>query len=130
LQFFDSDNSNDATDGWVGREECFVSGSPGNAASLLWWLTSTAPVAGTRLRNQFWNRRKHHSTRPAANSILVLNFPGALPTVVVKLEEWKTGERMPTFRQLEQFARTTMTPFGALFLNTPSGNNSPSPTSG
>ncbi len=44
-----------------------------------------------------------------------------------KLEEWKTGDRMPTFRQLEQFARTTMTPFGALFLDTPPKEELPVP---
>ena len=44
-----------------------------------------------------------------------------------KLEEWKTGDRMPTFRQLEQFARTTMTPFGALFLDAPPKEELPVP---
>lgn len=44
-----------------------------------------------------------------------------------KLEEWKTGDRAPTFRQLEQFARTTMTPFGALFLDTPPREELPIP---
>lgn len=36
-----------------------------------------------------------------------------------KLEAWKTGEKQPTFRQLENFAKTTMTPFGFLFLEQP-----------
>ncbi len=36
-----------------------------------------------------------------------------------KLAEWSRGERQPTFRQLEGFARTTMTPFGAMFLDAP-----------
>jgi Zn-dependent peptidase ImmA (M78 family) len=36
-----------------------------------------------------------------------------------KLDEWKTGKKEPTFRQLEDFAKTTMTPFGFLFLNEP-----------
>lgn len=44
-----------------------------------------------------------------------------------KLEEWKTGDRMPTFRQLEQFARTTMTPFGAFFLDAPPTEELPVP---
>lgn len=44
-----------------------------------------------------------------------------------KLEKWKTGERTPTFRQLEQFARTTMTPFGALFLDAPPKEELPVP---
>jgi Zn-dependent peptidase ImmA (M78 family) len=34
-----------------------------------------------------------------------------------KLDEWKTGKGQPTFRQLEAFAKTTMTPFGFLFLD-------------
>jgi Zn-dependent peptidase ImmA (M78 family) len=42
-----------------------------------------------------------------------------LLTKFPKLEEWSRGDRQPTFRQLEQFARTTMTPFGAMFLDTP-----------
>ncbi len=36
-----------------------------------------------------------------------------------KLEEWETGNRLPTFRQLEAFARKTMTPFGMLLLDEP-----------
>ena len=36
-----------------------------------------------------------------------------------KLEAWKTGEKQPTFRQLEEFAKKTMTPFGFLFLERP-----------
>jgi Zn-dependent peptidase ImmA (M78 family) len=43
------------------------------------------------------------------------------------LEKWKRGERQPTFRQLEDFARTTMTPFGALFLETPPKEELPVP---
>lgn len=44
-----------------------------------------------------------------------------------KLDEWKTGDRQPTFRQLEQFARATMTPFGALFLDAPPMEELPVP---
>lgn len=51
--------------------------------------------------------------------VLLARFP--------KLDEWKTGERQPTFRQLEQFARTTMTPFGALFLDVPPKEELPVP---
>jgi len=50
---------------------------------------------------------------------LVRKFP--------KLDEWKTGERQPTFRQLENFAKTTMTPFGFLFLAEPPEERLPIP---
>ncbi|MEM6689738.1 MAG: DNA-binding protein, partial [Planctomycetota bacterium] len=36
-----------------------------------------------------------------------------------KLDEWLSGKRSPTFRQLEEFARVTMTPFGLMFLPEP-----------
>ena len=36
-----------------------------------------------------------------------------------KLDEWMSGQRQPTIRQLEDFARKTMTPFGFLFLKEP-----------
>lgn len=36
-----------------------------------------------------------------------------------RLHEWESGERSPTFRQLELFAQKTMTPLGYLFLNSP-----------
>ena len=42
---------------------------------------------------------------------LAKNFP--------KLEEWRTGQRQPTLRQLESFAKQTMTPLGYLFLDSP-----------
>jgi Zn-dependent peptidase ImmA (M78 family) len=44
-----------------------------------------------------------------------------------KLDEWKTGKRQPTFRQLEQFAKTTMTPLGYLFLDEPPEEKLPIP---
>ena len=44
-----------------------------------------------------------------------------------KLEEWQTGEKQPTFRQLEKFARTTMTPFGVMFLDEPPHEELPVP---
>jgi len=44
-----------------------------------------------------------------------------------KLDEWRTGERQPTFRQLEKFAKTTMTPFGFLFLSEPPEEELPIP---
>jgi Zn-dependent peptidase ImmA (M78 family) len=44
-----------------------------------------------------------------------------------KIDAWKTGERQPTFRELEKFARTTMTPLGALFLDAPPREELPIP---
>ncbi|MEO8495970.1 MAG: ImmA/IrrE family metallo-endopeptidase [Planctomycetota bacterium] len=44
-----------------------------------------------------------------------------------KLNEWQSGEKQPTFRQLEKFARTTMTPFGAMFLDEPPREKLPIP---
>lgn len=52
-------------------------------------------------------------------SELVQKFP--------KLEAWKTGEKQPTFRQLEDFAKTTMTPFGFLLLESPPQETLPIP---
>lgn len=50
-----------------------------------------------------------------------------LLTKFPKLNEWTSGERQPTFRQLEQFARTTMAPFGAMFLDAPPREELPVP---
>jgi len=36
-----------------------------------------------------------------------------------KLGDWITGQREPTFKQLEAFAKATYTPFGYFFLQTP-----------
>ncbi len=36
-----------------------------------------------------------------------------------KVEDWLTGQRLPTFRQLQDFAKRTMTPFGMLLLSEP-----------
>jgi Zn-dependent peptidase ImmA (M78 family) len=36
-----------------------------------------------------------------------------------KLDQWLTGQKLPTYRQLEQFAHKTMTPLGYLFLDEP-----------
>jgi len=36
-----------------------------------------------------------------------------------KIEDWLANKRNPTFKQLENFARTTMTPFGVMFLDEP-----------
>lgn len=44
-----------------------------------------------------------------------------------KLDAWLAAEKPPTFRQLENFARTTMTPFGVMFLNEPPEDKIPIP---
>ena len=44
-----------------------------------------------------------------------------------KLDSWRNGDQQPTFRQLESFARTTMTPFGAMFLEAPPDEKLPVP---
>ena len=50
---------------------------------------------------------------------LVRRFP--------KLCEWEVGTRMPTLRQLEDFARATRTPVGYLLLDTPPTEEVPIP---
>lgn len=44
-----------------------------------------------------------------------------------KLPEWLEGIRQPTLRQLEDFARFTMTPFGTMFLSQPPVEQVPLP---
>lgn len=44
-----------------------------------------------------------------------------------KLDEWQRGKRMPTYRELERFAKKTMTPFGYLFLDSPPVEELPVP---
>jgi Zn-dependent peptidase ImmA (M78 family) len=53
--------------------------------------------------------------------------PEDLAKAFPKLEEWKTGERQPTFKQLELFASKTMTPLGYLFLQSPPEEKLPIP---
>jgi Zn-dependent peptidase ImmA (M78 family) len=51
------------------------------------------------------------------------DFAKAFP----KLEEWLSGERLPTHRHLEQFAHKAMTPLGYLFLDDPPDETLPIP---
>ena len=44
-----------------------------------------------------------------------------------KIEEWESGDRVPTLRQLEDFARATRTPIGMLFLDEPPEEQIPIP---
>lgn len=44
-----------------------------------------------------------------------------------KFREWQAGDRLPTLRQLEDFARATHTPVGYLFLDEPPKEQLPVP---
>lgn len=44
-----------------------------------------------------------------------------------KLDEWESGESKPTFRQLENYAKATFTPFGYMFLKEPPEEDFPIP---
>lgn len=50
---------------------------------------------------------------------LVARFP--------KLPQWESGVLQPTFKQLEAFAKATLTPFGAFFLPAPPDEKLPVP---
>lgn len=51
----------------------------------------------------------------------------ALRELFPRLEEWTRGEKQPTFRQLEDFARRTHVPLGYLFLPEPPRESLPIP---
>lgn len=54
---------------------------------------------------------------------------GQEPTAFARfaVDRWREGSRQPTFRQLEDFARTARTPFGMLLLHEPPDINLPLP---
>src|SRR5687767_12451408 len=62
-----------------------------------------------------WARERSGLDTPA----LVERFP--------KYEAWERGEAQPTFKQLEQLARVTLTPFGYFFLPEPPEEKLPIP---
>jgi Zn-dependent peptidase ImmA (M78 family) len=43
------------------------------------------------------------------------------------LEAWETGQRTPTLKQLEKYAKATYTPFGMFFLDSPPAETLPLP---
>jgi len=53
--------------------------------------------------------------------------PEDLARTFPRLDEWRTGEREPTLKQLELFAKETMTPLGYLFLDSPPRESLPIP---
>jgi Zn-dependent peptidase ImmA (M78 family) len=53
--------------------------------------------------------------------------PDDLAQRIPQLQEWERGEKQPTLKQLEGFAKTTHTPVGYLFLATPPVEEVPIP---
>lgn len=53
--------------------------------------------------------------------------PEDLAQAFPKLDDWQSGERLPTFKQLETFAHKTMTPLGYFFLDAPPEEKLPIP---
>ena len=61
---------------------------------------------------------------PVSKSLLLWAIERSGKSIVVKqkfqdLDKWLSGEKQPTLRQLEKFARATYTPLGYLFLSEP-----------
>lgn len=53
--------------------------------------------------------------------------PGDLAHRIPQFPAWERGEKQPTFRQLEDFAKATRTPFGYFFLPEPPEERLPIP---
>ncbi|HEX3909093.1 MAG TPA: ImmA/IrrE family metallo-endopeptidase [Solirubrobacteraceae bacterium] len=75
-------------------------------------MTVRVPVEGALLA---WAQRRSRVSRDR----LLAKFPA--------LDAWEVGEKQPTLRQLEQFARATYTPVGYLFLSEPPQERLPVP---
>jgi Zn-dependent peptidase ImmA (M78 family) len=75
-------------------------------------MTVRVPVQGALLS---WAQRRSGVSRDK----LVAKFPG--------LEAWEVGDRRPTLKQLEGFARATYTPVGYLFMAEPPEESLPVP---
>ena len=52
---------------------------------------------------------------------------GRLEHKFAKFQQWESGDRSPTLKQFEQFARTTRTPVGYFFLPAPPDEQVPIP---
>jgi Zn-dependent peptidase ImmA (M78 family) len=52
---------------------------------------------------------------------------GELLSKFPKLEQWEQGEAKPTLKQVEDYAKTTQTPFGYMFLDKPPNEPLPIP---
>ena len=79
-----------------------------------------APLRGNRgltgERVVLWPRKKRPARPSQADARLSVD---ALARRFPKLEAWEQGERHPTLKQLERFAKATFTPVGFLFLEEP-----------
>ena len=75
-------------------------------------MTVRVPVEGVLLA---WAQRRSRVSRDR----LLARFPA--------LDAWEVGEKQPTLKQLEQFARATYTPIGYLLLPHPPQERLPVP---
>jgi Zn-dependent peptidase ImmA (M78 family) len=99
-----------------GRGFCSPYGcdAPSSVATLSYdqSMTVRVPVESALLA---WAQRRSGVSRDS----LVARFPA--------LDAWEAGEKQPTLRQLEQFARATYTPVGFLLLTEPPAEQLPVP---